>query len=133
MTGDDLDATPHHRLQAARLLLKLGFQEAEALINSLSSKMERQAQKEDAQSENGPQQAVSPEHERLNKKLVARIRVETGEGASNSQDTQRSAGRTRPRRKPRDRIEAAKVLLSWGFGNPSTPDPEFMSYYSLPP
>ena len=73
MTGDDLDSTPHHRLQAARLLLKLGFQEAEALINSLSSKMERQAKKEDAHGENGPTQAVSPEHERLNKKLVGSI------------------------------------------------------------
>ncbi len=130
MTGDDLDSTPHHRLQAARLLLKLGFQEAEALINSLSSKMERQAKKEDTQGENGPAQAVSPEHERLNKKLVARIRVETGEGASIVRILNEVLeGRDRDA-KPRDRIEAAKVLLSWGFGNPSTPDPEFMSYYS---
>ena len=97
--------------------------EAEALINSLSSKMERQAKKEDAQSENGPTQAVSPEHERLNKKLVARIRVETGEGASIVRILNEVLeGRDRDA-KPRDRIEAAKVLLSWCFGNPSTPRP----------
>ncbi len=150
MNGDDPHSTAHHRLQAARMLLKLGFQEAEALINSLNPKQERQAAANNPQhahpednpaqqainpqhahpEDNPAQQAINPQHERLNKKLVARIRVETGEGASIVRILSEVMDGGDPDAKVRDRIEAAKVLLSWGFGNPSVPDPEFMSYYS---
>ena len=134
MNGDDPHSTAHHRLQAARMLLKLGFQEAETLINSLNPKQERQAAANNPQhahpEDNPALQAINPQHERLNKKLVARIRVETGEGASIVRILSEVMDGGDPDAKVRDRIEAAKVLLSWGFGNPSVPDPEFMSYYS---
>ncbi len=129
MNGDDPDATPHHRLQAARLLLNLGFQEAQPLINSLNASAGRQAA-QNAQNEDTPAQQRSPEHERLNKKLVARIRVETGEGGSIVRILSEIMDGGDRDAKARDRIEAAKALLYWGFGNPSVPDPEFMSYYS---
>ena len=35
-----------------------------------------------------------------------------------------------PDARTRDRIEAAKVLLHWGFGNPAQPDPDFMMFYA---
>ena len=134
MNGDDPHSTAHHRLQAARMLLKLGFQEAETLINSLNAKQEPQAAANNPQhahpEDNPARQAINPQHERLNKKLVARIRVETGEGASIVRILSEVMDGGDPDAKARDRIEAAKVLLSWGFGNPSVPDPEFMSYYS---
>ena len=131
MEGAEPGSTPWHQMEAGKILLKIGFEEAREVLTNISAKQESQPKNKDTQTEDGPaQQAISPEHERLNKKLVARIRVETGEGASIVRIlAEIMEGRDRDA-KPRDRIEAAKVLLNWGFGNPSTPDPDFMGYYA---
>ena len=80
-----------------------------------------------AQDSQPSQQPLSPEHEKVNKKLVAasgltqpsmvRVLLEILEGND-------------PDARTRDRIEAAKVLLHWGFGNPAQPDPDFMMFYA---
>ena len=76
------------------------------------------------------QQPLSPEHEKVNKKLVARIRVDSEGGASMVRVLLEILEGNDPDARTRDRIEAAKVLLHWGFGNPAQPDPEFMMFYA---
>ena len=53
----------------------------------------------------------------MNKKLVARIRVDSEGGASMVRVLIEILEGNDPDARTRDRIEAAKVLLHWGFGN----------------
>ena len=76
------------------------------------------------------QQPLNPEHEKVNKKLVARIRVDSEGGASMVRVLLEILEGNDPDARTRDRIEAAKVLLHWGFGNPAQPDPDFMMFYA---
>ena len=143
MNGDDPDGKPSHRLQSARILLRLGFEEArEALGNSGApgKKTPSPSMGEgwdggdvSAQPQDGSQpaqQPLSPEHEKVNKKLVARIRVDSEGGASMVRVLLEILEGNDPDARTRDRIEAAKVLLHWGFGNPAQPDPDFMMFYA---
>ena len=143
MNGEDPDGKPSHRLQSARILLRLGFEEArEALGNSgAPSKKTPSASMGEgwdggdvsAQPQDGSQptqQPHSPEHEKVNKKLVARIRVDSEGGASMVRVLLEILEGNDPDARTRDRIEAAKVLLHWGFGNPAQPDPDFMMFYA---
>ena len=123
MNGDDPDGKPSHRLQSARILLRLGFEEAREALDS-SGHQRNAASQQDEMAQDGSQPAQqphSPEHEKVNKKLVARIRVDSEGGASMVRVLLEILEGNDPDARTRDRIEAAKVLLHWGFGNPRSP------------
>ena len=139
MEGDAPGSTPWHQLEAAKLLLKLGFEDARATLGSIH----KQGRKSAPASQEPPlplgegwgegdsqQSHVNPEQVKLNKKLVRHIRVDTGDGTSMVKFLIDVVEGNEPDARVRDRIEAAKVLLHLCFDNPAQPDPEFMMYYA---
>ena len=144
MEGDAPGSTPWHQLEAAKLLLKLGFEDARATLGSIhkqgrktppasQSVIPAQAGIQGRSGETGEgnsHQAPNPEHIKLNKKLVRQIRVDTGDGTSMVKFLIDVVEGNEPDARVRDRIEAAKVLLHLCFDNRSQPDPEFMMYYA---
>ena len=137
MNGDDPDGKPSHRLQSARILLRLGFEEAREALGSIHNRREPTNKPPFplgegwGEGDSQPaQQPLSPEHEKVNKKLVARIRVDSEGGANMVRVLLEILEGNDPDARTRDRIEAAKVLLHWGFGNPAQPDPDFMMFYA---
>ena len=151
MEGDAPGSTPWHQLEAAKLLLKLGFEDAQATLGSIHKQGRKTAptnspspikgegwdggDDSDTNTSHDPSctsmsAPVSPEHEKLNKKLVRQIRVDTGDGTSMVKFLIDVVEGNEPDARVRDRIEAAKVLLHLCFDNPSQPDPEFMMYYA---
>ena len=65
MNGDDPDGKPSHRLQSARILLRLGFEEAREALGS-SGHQRNAASQYDEMAQDGSQpsqQPLSPEHE----------------------------------------------------------------------
>ena len=140
MEGDAPGSTPWHQLEAAKLLLKLGFEDARATLGSIHKQ-----DRKDAPNNKPPlplgegwgegntsdsQQSLNPEQIKLNKKLVRQIRVDTGDGTSMVKFLIDVVEGNEPAARVRDRIEAAKVLLHLCFDNPAQPDPEFMMYYA---
>ena len=134
MEGDAPGSTPWHQLEAAKLLLKLGFEDARETLGSIHKQGRKDAPKSQdlAQTELGSvsEQPLDPEHVKLNKKLVRHIRVDTGDGTSMVKFLIDVVEGNEPEARVRDRIEAAKVLLHLCFDNPAQPDPEFMMYYA---
>ena len=145
MDGNAPGSTPWHQLEAAKLLLKLGFEDARATLGSIhkqgrktppasQSVIPAQAGIQgwsSAPGEGDPQQPhIHPEQVKLNKKLVRQIRVDTGDGTSMVKFLIDVVEGNEPDARVRDRIEAAKVLLHLCFDNPAQPDPEFMMYYA---
>ena len=145
MEGDAPGSTPWHQLEAAKLLLKLGFEDARATLGSIhkqgrktppasQSVIPAQAGIQGwsgAPGEGDSQQShINPEQVKLNKKLVRQIRVDTGDGTSMVKFLIDVVEGNEPDARVRDRIEAAKVLLHLCFDNPAQPDPEFMMYYA---
>ena len=134
MDGDAPGSTPWHQLEAAKLLLKLGFEDARATLGSIHKQGRKDAPKSQdlAQTELGSvsEQPLDPEQVKLNKKLVRHIRVDTGDGTSMVKFLIDVVEGNEPDARVRDRIEAAKVLLHLCFDNPAQPDPEFMIYYA---
>ena len=141
MEGDAPGSTPWHQLEAAKLLLKLGFEDARATLGSIH-KQGRKAAPSNAPSPikgegalegaaaSDQQSHMNPEQVKLNKKLVRQIRVDTGDGTSMVKFLIDVVEGNEPDARVRDRIEAAKVLLHLCFDNPAQPDPEFMMYYA---
>ena len=134
MEGDAPGSTPWHQLEAAKLLLKLGFEDARATLGSIHKQGRKDAptSQDLAQTELGSvsEQPLDPEQVKLNKKLVRHIRVDTGDGTSMVKFLIDVVEGNEPDAKVKDRIEAAKVLLHLCFDNPAQPDPEFMMYYA---
>ncbi len=141
MEGDAPGSTPWHQLEAAKLLLKLGFEDARATLGSIHKQGKKDAPSNapsplmgegwdggDAASDQ--QSHINPEQVKLNKKLVRQIRVDTGDGTSMVKFLINVVEGNEPAAKVKDRIEAAKVLLHLCFDNPAQPDPEFMMYYA---
>ena len=145
MEGDAPGSSPWHQLEAAKLLLKLGFEDARETLGSIH----KQGRKTPPASQSViPAQAgiqgwsgapgegdsqlshINPEQIKLNKKLVRQIRVDTGDGASMVKFLIDVVEGNEPDARVRDRIEAAKVLLHLCFDNPAQPDPEFMMHYA---
>ena len=131
MDGNVPACTPWHQMEAAKLLLKLGFEDAREVLTSARSKRE-QTKNSDVPSADGGQNppTENPEHEKLNKKLVRQIRVDTHDGTTMVKFLIDVVEGNEPAARVRDRIEAAKVLLHLCFDNPAQPDPEFMMYYA---
>ena len=138
MEGDASGSTPWHQLEAAKLLLKLGFEDARATLGSIHKQGKKDAPNNkpplplgEGWGEGDSQQShMNPEHVKLNKKLVRHIRVDTGDGTSMVKFLIDVVEGNEPDARVRDRIEAAKVLLHLCFDNPAQPDPEFMMYYA---
>ena len=145
MDGNAPGSTPWHQLEAAKLLLKLGFEDARETLGSIhkqgrktppasQSVIPAQAGIQGwsgAPGEGDSQQShINPEQLKLNKKLVRQIRVDTGDGTSMVKFLIDVVEGNEPDARVRDRIEAAKVLLHLCFDNPAQPDPEFMMYYA---
>ena len=145
MDGNAPGSTPWHQLEAAKLLLKLGFEDARETLGSIhkqgrktppasQSVIPAQAGIQGwsgAPGEGDSQQShINPEQVKLNKKLVRHIRVDTGDGTSMVKFLIDVVEGNEPDARVRDRIEAAKVLLHLCFDNPAQPDPEFMMYYA---
>ena len=138
MEGDAPGSTPWHQLEAAKLLLKLGFEDARATLGSIHKQGRKDAPNNkpplplgEGWGEGDPQQShINPEQVKLNKKLVRHIRVDTGDGTSMVKFLIDVVEGNEPDAKVKDRIEAAKVLLHLCFDNPAQPDPEFMMYYA---
>ena len=145
MDGNAPGSTPWHQLEAAKLLLKLGFEDARETLGSIHKQSRKTPPASQsvipaqagiqgwsgAPGEGDSQQShLNPEHEKLNKKLVRQIRVDTGDGTSMVKFLIDVVEGNEPDARVRDRIEAAKVLLHLCFDNPAQPDPEFMMYYA---
>ena len=139
MEGDAPGSTPWHQLEAAKLLLKLGFEDARETLGSIHKQGRKDAPKSqepplplgEGWGEGDSQQShMNPEQVKLNKKLVRQIRVDTGDGTSMVKFLIDVVEGNEPDARVRDRIEAAKVLLHLCFDNPAQPDPEFMMYYA---
>ena len=134
LEGNAPNCTPWHQLEAAKLLLKLGFEDARETLGSIHKQGRKDAPKSQdlAQTELGSvsEQPLNPEQIKLNKKLVRHIRVDTGDGTSMVKFLIDVVDGNEPDARVRDRIEAAKVLLHLCFDNPAQPDPEFMMYYA---
>ena len=139
MEDDAPGSTPWHQLEAAKLLLKLGFEDARATLGSIHKQGRKDAPAAlepplplgEGWGEGDSQQShMNPEQLKLNKKLVRHIRVDTGDGTSMVKFLIDVVEGNEPDARVRDRIEAAKVLLHLCFDNPAQPDPEFMMYYA---
>ena len=145
MEGDAPGSTPWHQLEAAKLLLKLGFEDARATLGSIHKQGKKDAPKSqeahnpplplgegwgEGNTSDSQQSHLNPEQVKLNKKLVRHIRVDTGDGTSMVKFLIDVVEGNEPAAKVKDRIEAAKVLLHLCFDNPAQPDPEFMMYYA---
>ena len=145
MEGDAPGSTPWHQLEAAKLLLKLGFEDARETLGSIHKQGRKDAPKSqeahkpplplgegwgEGNTSDSQQSHINPEHVKLNKKLVRHIRVDTGDGTSMVKFLIDVVEGNEPEAKVKDRIEAAKVLLHLCFDNPAQPDPEFMMYYA---
>ena len=139
MEGDAPGSTPWHQLEAAKLLLKLGFEDARATLGSIHKQGRKSAPASlepplplgEGWGEGDSQLShINPEQVKLNKKLVRHIRVDTGDGTSMVKFLIDVVEGNEPDARVRDRIEAAKVLLHLCFDNPAQPDPEFMMYYA---
>ena len=135
------NCTPWHQIEAAKLLLKLGFDDAQEIIGG--NQVKRQPANLDAPSpstregwDGGEEPSTSmsispsPEHQKANERLVAGIRVASYEGATIVRVLLEIIEGSDPDAKPNHKIEAAKVLLEWGFGNLNQPDPESMLFYA---
>ena len=141
MEGDAPGSTPWHQLEAAKLLLKLGFEDARATLGSIHKQGRKAAPSNTPSPLMGEgwdggniadeqQPHINSEQVKLNKKLVRQIRVDTGDGTSMVKFLIDVVEGNEPDARVRDRIEAAKVLLHLCFDNPAQPDPEFMMYYA---
>ncbi len=142
MEGDAPGSTPWHQLEAAKLLLKLGFEDARATLGSIHKQGRKDAPASlepplplgegwgEGNTSDPQQSNINPDQVKLNKKLVRHIRVDTGDGTSMVKFLIDVVEGNEPAARVRDRIEAAKVLLHLCFDNPAQPDPEFMMYYA---
>ena len=136
MEGDAPGSTPWHQLEAAKLLLKLGFEDARATLGSIHKQGRKTPSPlmgegwDGGDAPDSQQSNINPEQIKLNKKLVRHIRVDTGDGTSMVKFLIDVVEGNEPDAKVKDRIEAAKVLLHLCFDNPAQPDPEFMMYYA---
>ena len=174
------NCTPWHQIEAAKLLLKLGFDDANEIIGGKQAKRQQAPAPAQPADINAPSSDLSlhsgeacprprsgnenpsqirhsresgnpegrgedhascpscelnsahanPERQKANERLVAGIRVASYEGATIIRALLEILEGADPDAKPKDKIEAAKVLLEWGFGNPNQPSPESMLFYA---
>ena len=124
MDGDLPDFLPCHRIDAARLLVKLGFDQAQAAIDRANA--QRAAQRTDRRDSRSQPQAqqqsrrqAEPEShsaaQRVRSQLAQIVREETGDGYITVQFLIDAMQGEFPDFKPCHRLSAAKELLQRGF------------------
>ena len=121
MDGDLTDFQPCHRIDAARLLVKLGYDQAQAVIDharaaqrapNRNSRSQPQAQQQSQrQAESESQSATNS----IRAKLAQIVREETGDGYITVQFLIDAMQGEFPDFKPCHRLSAAKELLQRGF------------------
>ena len=134
MEGELTDFQPCHRIDAARLLVKLGYDQAQAVIDHARAAQRANAQRAPnrnsrSQPQGQPQrQAESESHSATNSiraKLAQIVREETGDGYITVQFLIDAMQGEFPDFKPCHRLSAAKELLQRGFDYlPDDADPQ---------
>ena len=131
MEGELPDFQPCHRIDAARLLVKLGFDQAQAVIDH--ARAAQRAPNRNSRSQPQPQaqaqrQAESESHSATNSiraQLAQIVREETGDGYITVQFLIDAMQGEFPDFKPCHRLSAAKELLQRGFDYlPEDADPQ---------
>ncbi len=143
MEGDAPNCTPWHRLEAAKLLHKLGLGNTPTANhkpplpagedwgegNIPSPLMTEEPAPSESKGQDGGEDSppsLSDEQTKFNNKLIRQIRVDTGDGASIVKYLVEIMEGEDPSTKGRDRLEAIKMLLGICLNSPSFPDAEFM-------
>ena len=134
MEGELTDFQPCHRIDAARLLVKLGFDQAQAVIDGANTRRAAQrAPNRNSRSQPQPQaqsqrQAESESQSATNSiraQLAQIVREETGDGYITVQFLIDAMQGEFPDFKPCHRLSAAKELLQRGFDYvPDDADPQ---------
>ncbi|MDE2687875.1 MAG: hypothetical protein OXI16_10330 [Chloroflexota bacterium] len=145
MEGDAPNCTPWHRLEAAKLLHKLGLGNTPTANhkpplragenwgagthNIPSPLMTEEPAPSESWGQDGGEDSppsLSDEQTKFNNKLIRHIRVDTGDGASIVKYLVEIMEGEDASTKGRDRLEAIKMLLGICLNSPSFPDAEFM-------
>ena len=133
MEGELTDFQPCHRIDAARLLVKLGYDQAQAAIDRANAQRAatQRTPNRDSRSQPQPQpqrQAESESHsaaQRIRAQLAQIVREETGDGYITVQFLIDAMQGEFPDFKPCHRLSAAKELLQRGFDYiPEDADPQ---------
>ena len=140
--GNADNCTPWHQIEAAKLLIKMGGDPSEAGANAQAKQQAsvpaqpaaintpspstgegRDGGEESPASLSAP---TNPEHIKIQQRLAANIRRASQDGATIIRILMDILEGYDPEARTRDKIEAAKLLYDWGFGNPYQPSPEQM-------
>ena len=134
MDGDLPDFQPCHRIDAAKLLVKLGFDQAQAVIDHARAAQRANAQRtpnRDSRAQPQPQAQRQAESEAqsatnsIRAQLAQIVREETGDGYITVQFLIDAMQGEFPDFKPCHRLSAAKELLQRGFDYlPDDADPQ---------
>ena len=131
--GNANNCTPWHQLEAAKLLIKIGS-DPQQNNNTPSSDLSRLSRAggnpegtgEGDASSPPPSAHTNPEHIKIQQRLAANIRLASQDGATIIRVLMDILEGYDPDARTRDKMEAAKLLYDWGFGNPHQPSPEQM-------
>ena len=119
MDGDFSDFLPCHRIDAARLLVKLGFDQAQPVIDQARANRAaaQRAPNRDSHSQHQAQEPSEPQSaaNSIRSQLAQIVREETDDGRFTVQFLIEAMQGEFPDFKPCHRISAAKELLQRGF------------------
>ena len=113
MDGDLPDFLPCHRIDAARLLVKLGFEQAQTVIDR--DRADRRACQRDSRSQSQPASESAEAAQRVRAQLAQIVREETDDGRTAVQFLVNVMQGELADFKPCHRPSAAKELLQRGF------------------
>ena len=115
MDGDFPDFLPCHRIDAARLLVKLGFDQAQPVIDQARAAQRAANRDSHSQPETQPPSESQSATNTLRARLAQIVREETDDGRFTVQFLIEAMQGEFPDFKPCHRISAAKELLQRGF------------------
>ncbi|MYD47883.1 MAG: hypothetical protein F4W95_05295 [Chloroflexi bacterium] len=115
MDGEFPDFQPCHRIDAARLLVKLGFDRAQAAVDRANAARRARQREPRAQAEVQQQSEAQAAAKDVRAELARIVREETAEGRSMVMFLVDVMEGDRPGFKPCHRLSAAKELLQRGF------------------
>ena len=123
MHGDLPDFQPCHRIDAARLLVKLGFDQAQAAIDRANARDAQRARQRDSRAQPKTQWLFESESESQSHSAANHVRAQLAQIVREETDDGRAAVRFLidamqgefPDFKPCHRLSAAKELLQRGF------------------
>ena len=129
MEGELTDFQPCHRIDAARLLVKLGYDQAQAAIDRANAAQRARQSHSRSQPQPQPQRPAESESQSATNSIRAQlaqiVREETGDGYITVQFLIDAMQGEFPDFKPCHRLSAAKELLQRGFDYlPEDADPQ---------